>query len=408
MSITITQTLPCIDYLAKIDELGKIIDDFQGMDDKLSKKIRRWEKKSVEAVLANQSDAQIATVAKERLDVLDHKILICPISGKSLRRPVMERGWTVESGVHAFCRKISTKSPLDGQEMTQTPPIHLFAQAMIHWRQGLTETPPTEEHIEENQVALPQEITGADAATYFVYQQIAQQSFLKVQMKELRGQMALMTTEAQQRTAEAEEENRRVKEEAEKRAAEHEAAILEKLDSMDKKYQDDLSTKNSKIDSMNEEHKKNIATLEQRLKDAVGTNEALAQSLKNEIKEMDLKHQTAVAKCREDIEKKTTDLQHTRSDLTTQLNAASEAHKQAQASLSETHGKEVTGLRKQIQDTGKTVNQLQDQLREERLGNLQHQTDIQQLRTALSNAQQQVNQLRAQASQSGHRDCIVM
>jgi hypothetical protein len=124
-------------YLAAVEELTFILDDYGDSDDFLSKRLHRWGDKVVQPRKIYGSEEAICDHFKKRVRRLMHDILINPMDPETLSEPVLDGDWVWEKWIledyMLKCKIVKgyIESPYDECEMEPTP--HLFAQAMLVW-----------------------------------------------------------------------------------------------------------------------------------------------------------------------------------------------------------------------------------------------------------------------------------
>lgn len=399
---------PVCDYVAAIDQLSEILITFQAERDILSERMHVWGKKVLRAVIAHRNDPleKIEQIAQTSIQELGKEILINPIDRSPLHDPVIERGWTWERSLRESYRTLFPTSPLDNQPWSVEPFPHLFAEKMLAWMQ---QTFPSVLSKNSGQVAEPcVALQALTPACCVVYKRLAHNAVMIAQNRRMQAMMAGALVQFDQTMADIRQKDRVVVQAAEKRAAEHEAALQEKIDVINRTHEETLASLNAQISVLQARYQENIASLEAQMNSIDQTNAALLASYQQQMSALRKEHECSISSLTQQIRSAEQDRQQTVTRMQSQLEHTVRLTQDALDTVGQSHARQVSDLRGQIDESDRRIGLLRERLHEAEERTMEHEADISRLQGNLAVAHQQIAQLRAEVASSGDDSCSVM
>lgn len=417
MSTTLTVTLEKTDYVKSVEELGNILTLYANCDDAKSKSIHFWGKGVLKAVIEHKDDPieVIDTIARVKITVLGTEILVDPVTDRPLREPVLERDVTWEWSTHEEYRRLFKKSPFDGLDMLEKPPLHEYVAAMVKWMNSVT---TTKDIAAAHAAAAPFDagqlipLGGSpktDESRRVFYQQLPQLTVLKKQLRGMREGMSQAMVQSDLSLEEIMKRSFPIIAEAQQKADEHEAAVNKRLDSIEKTYQGTVDGLKTQIDSMKKQHHDELEVLERELEAVDQANIQAVETLTARIDELKASHRHAEAELQNQIDARHLEHVQTVARLGNQLAEATQVNEVSMNTLNETHRRDHEALGERINELEAKEARLKDSLKDECEANLTHQMEILRLKADLANKQQQINQLNQRLNNmDGGSDCSIM
>ena len=395
---------------SKVKHLDRMLKQFKDYKDPLSNRLRNWGEGVLQIVHTHRTSSpeRIANIAQERISVLA-EILVNPLDGAPLKDPRLMRGWTWEKHMHDDCRRLFKKvSGLDGGVMEVNPDVHLFARAMIRFRDGF---PITESQSErksqsgqtvEETALVPQDLSLSGKRPFkyppAFYQSLMKMAVAQRHLEMLQEDMDSTVVSMDESLAEIRERSREELENVEAAVAYHEAELQRRLSSIHETHNSQVTEILAQLDVLQQSYTRNIAALEERLETANARNDAEAETLMAQVAAMHQEHQTTIAALGGRLDQLNQNHAQEVVQVETQFNTAIQAQQATIASIREEQRQTTFHLQGLVQQSHQSVQIMHSSLTTANTQNAHNQSVIGQLHSRISSLEGQLGGLQYQAS----------